>query len=107
VVFSLGQLYDAGAQTPWLGVHRMRHRPQRHAAGPVLHNLPQADGRLIIVADAELGRPRLSSAAWRYSRPDGVAQLATIVGVLLIGVGGIPVGVGLAVAVSLAPASRT
>jgi SulP family sulfate permease len=90
--------YDAGAQTPMAGVFT--------AAGiglsvmlltPLLHNLPQAVlAATIIVAVLSLVDLGSLSRTWRYSRPDGVAQLATIVGVLLIGVeAGILIGVGL------------
>ena len=90
--------YDAGAQTPMAGVFT--------AAGiglsvmlltPLLHNLPQAVlAATIIVAVLSLVDLGSLSRTWRYSRPDGVAQLATIIGVLLIGVeAGILIGVGL------------
>jgi SulP family sulfate permease len=64
---------------------------------PLLHNLPQAVlAATIIVAVLSLVDLGSLSRTWRYSRPDGVAQLATIVGVLLIGVeAGILIGVGL------------
>lgn len=77
--------YDAGAQTPMAGVFT--------AAGiglsvmlltPLLHNLPQAVlAATIIVAVLSLVDLGSLSCTWRYSRPDGVAQLATIIGVLL------------------------
>ena len=90
--------YDAGAQTPMAGVFT--------AAGiglsvmlltPLLHNLPQAVlAATIIVAVLSLVDLGSLSRTWRYSRPDGVAQLPTIIGVLLIGVeAGILIGVGL------------
>ncbi|WP_339080566.1 sulfate permease [Pseudomonas sp. TMP9] len=90
--------YDAGAQTPMAGVFT--------AVGiglsvmlltPLLHNLPQAVlAATIIVAVLSLVDLGSLSRTWRYSRPDGVAQLATIIGVLLIGVeAGILIGVGL------------
>ncbi len=90
--------YDAGAQTPMAGVFT--------AAGialsvmlltPLLHNLPQAVlAATIIVAVLSLVDLGSLSRTWRYSRQDGAAQLATILGVLLIGVeAGILIGVGL------------
>ena len=90
--------YDAGAQTPMAGVFT--------AAGialsvmlltPLLHNLPQAVlAATIIVAVLSLVDLGSLRRTWRYSRQDGAAQLATILGVLLIGVeAGILLGVGL------------
>ncbi|MGQ7957851.1 SulP family inorganic anion transporter [Pseudomonas sp. SP16.1] len=90
--------YDAGAQTPMAGVFT--------AAGiglsvilltPLLHNLPQAVlGATIIVAVLSLVDLGSLRRTWRYSRQDGIAQLATMLGVLLIGVEtGILIGVGL------------
>ena len=90
--------HDAGAQTPMAGVFT--------AAGialsvmlltPLLHNLPQAVlAATIIVAVLSLVDLGSLRRTWRYSRQDGAAQLATILGVLLIGVeAGILLGVGL------------
>jgi SulP family sulfate permease len=90
--------YDAGAQTPMAGVFT--------AAGialsvmlltPLLHNLPQAVlAATIIVAVLSLVDLGSLRRTWRYSRQDGAAQLATILGVLLVGVeAGILLGVGL------------
>lgn len=90
--------YDAGAQTPMAGVFT--------AVGiglsvmlltPLLHNLPQAVlAASIIVAVLSLVDLGSLRRTWRYSRQDGAAQLATILGVLLIGVeAGILLGVGL------------
>jgi sulfate permease, SulP family len=90
--------HDAGAQTPMAGVFT--------AAGialsvmlltPLLHNLPQAVlAATIIVAVLSLVDLGSLSRTWRYSRQDGAAQLATILGVLLVGVeAGILLGVGL------------
>lgn len=90
--------YDAGAQTPMAGVFT--------AAGialsvmlltPLLHNLPQAVlAATIMVAVLSLVDLGSLKRTWRYSRQDGAAQLATLLGVLLIGVeAGILIGVGL------------
>ncbi len=90
--------HDAGAQTPMAGVFT--------AAGialsvmlltPLLHNLPQAVlAATIIIAVLSLVDLGSLRRTWRYSRQDGAAQLATILGVLLIGVeAGILLGVGL------------
>ena len=90
--------YDAGAQTPMAGVFT--------AAGiglsvmlltPLLHNLPQAVlAATIIIAVLSLVDLGSLKRTWRYSRPDGAAQLATLLGVPLIGVeAGILLGVGL------------
>lgn len=90
--------YDAGAQTPMAGVFT--------AAGiglsvmlltPLLHNLPQAVlAATIIIAVLSLVDLGSLKRTWRYSRPDGAAQAATLLGVLLIGVeAGILLGVGL------------
>jgi len=90
--------HDAGAQTPMAGVFT--------AAGialsvmlltPLLHNLPQAVlAATIIVAVLSLVDLGSLRRTWRYSRQDGSAQLATLLGVLLIGVeASILIGVGL------------
>ena len=90
--------YDAGAQTPMAGVFT--------AVGiglsvmlltPLLHNLPQAVlAASIMVAVLSLVDLASLRRTWRYSRQDGAAQLATILGVLLGGVeAGILLGVGL------------
>ena len=90
--------YDAGAQTPMAGVFT--------AVGiglsvmlltPLLHNLPQAVlAASIMVAVLSLVDLASLRRTWRYSRQDGAAQLATILGVLLVGVeAGILLGVGL------------
>ena len=90
--------HDAGAQTPMAGVFT--------AAGialsvmlltPLLHNLPQAVlAATIIVAVLSLVDLGSLRRTWRYSRQDGSAQLATLLGVLLIGVeAGILIGVAL------------
>ncbi len=92
--------HNAGAQTPMAGVFT--------AAGiglsvllltPLLHNLPQAVlAASIIVAVLSLVDLGSLRRTWRYSRQDGAAQLATLLGVLLIGV---EVGILLGVALSL------
>lgn len=90
--------HDAGACTPMAGVFT--------AAGiglsvllltPLLHDLPQAVlAATIIVAVLSLVDLRSLRQTWRYSPQDGAAQLATLLGVLLIGVEtGILIGVGL------------
>lgn len=90
--------YDAGAQTPMAGVFT--------AAGialsvllltPLLHNLPQAVlAATIIVAVLSLVDLGSLRHTWQYSKQDGLAQLATLLGVLLAGVeAGILLGVGL------------
>ena len=90
--------YEAGAQTPMAGVFT--------AAGialsvllltPLLHNLPHAVlAATIIVAVLSLVDLGSLRRTWRYSRQDGAAQVATMLGVLLIGVeAGILLGVGL------------
>jgi SulP family sulfate permease len=64
---------------------------------PLLHNLPQAVlAATIMVAVLSLVDLGSLKRTWRYSRQDGAAQLATLLGVLLIGVeAGILIGVGL------------
>ena len=90
--------YEAGAQTPMAGVFT--------AAGiavsvllltPLLHNLPHAVlAATIMVAVLSLVDLGSLRRTWRYSRQDGAAQVATMLGVLLIGVeAGILLGVGL------------
>ena len=92
--------HEAGAQTPMAGVFT--------AIGiglsvllltPLLHNLPLAVLAASIIV-AVLGLVDLGSLrrTWRYSRQDGAAQLATLLGVLLIGV---EIGILLGVALSL------
>ncbi|TBV10314.1 SulP family inorganic anion transporter [Stutzerimonas kirkiae] len=99
---AIGQ--DAGAQTPMSGALT--------AVGttlvlllfvPLLHNLPQAVlAATIIVAVLGLVDLKAIRKTWRYSRQDGVAMLATLAGVLLIGIeAGILLGVGLSLALFL------
>lgn len=101
--------YDAGAQTPMAGVFT--------AAGialsvllltPLLHDLPQAVlAATIMVAVLSLVDLRAIVRTWRYSREDGAAQLATLGGVLLLGVEvGILLGVGLSLLLFLWRTSR-
>ncbi len=89
---------DAGAQTPLAGVFT--------ALGialsvvllmPLLHALPHAVlAASIMVAVLSLVDLRSLRRTWRYSRQDGAAQVATLLGVLLIDVeAGILIGVGL------------
>ncbi|WJM98919.1 sulfate permease [Pseudomonas defluvii] len=90
--------FDAGAQTPLAGALT--------AVGisvtvlfftPLFHNLPQAVlAATIIVAVLSLVDLGALKRTWRYSRQDGAAMAATILGVLLLGVeAGIILGVGL------------
>lgn len=101
--------FDAGAQTPMAGVLT--------AVGiaisvllltPFLHDLPQAVlAATIIVAVLSLVDLRAVQHTWRYSRQDGAAQLATLGGVLLLGVeAGILLGVGLSLLLFLWRTSR-
>jgi SulP family sulfate permease len=101
--------FDAGSQTPMAGVFT--------AAGiaigvllltPFLHNLPQAVlAATIIVAVLRLVDLKSLVRTWRYSRPDGLAQLATLAGVLLANVeAGILLGVGLSLLLFLWRTSR-
>lgn len=101
--------YDAGAQTPMAGVFT--------AAGialsallltPLLHNLPQAVlAATIIVAVLSLVDLGSLKRTWQYSKQDGLAQLATLLGVLLIGVeAGILIGVGLSLLLFLYRTSK-
>ncbi len=101
--------HDAGASTPLAGVFT--------AAGialsvllltPLLHNLPQAvlAATIIIAVLSLVDLPSLLRT-WRYSPQDGAAQLATLGGVLLIGVeAGILLGVGLSLLLFLWRTSR-
>jgi SulP family sulfate permease len=90
--------FDAGAQTPLAGALT--------AVGiavtvlfftPLFHNLPQAVlAATIIVAVLSLVDLGALKRTWRYSRQDGSAMVATMLGVLLLGVeAGILIGVGL------------
>ena len=101
--------FDAGAQTPMAGVFT--------AAGialsvllltPLLHNLPLAVlAATIIVAVLSLVDLKSIGRTWRFSREDGAAQLATLVGVLALGVEiGILLGVGLSLLLFLWRTSR-
>lgn len=101
--------HDAGAQTPMAGVFT--------AAGialsvllltPLLHNLPLAVlAATIIVAVLSLVDLGSLRRTWRYSWQDGAAQLATLLGVLLIGVeAGILTGVALSLLLFLWRTSR-
>ena len=90
--------FDAGAQTPLAGALT--------AVGiaitvlfftPLFHNLPQAVlAATIIVAVLSLVDLGALKRTWRYSRQDAAAMVATMLGVLLVGVeAGILLGVGL------------
>ncbi len=90
--------FDAGAQTPLAGALT--------ALGigitvllftPLFHNLPHAVlAATIIVAVLSLVDLSALRRTWRYSRQDAAAMVATMLGVLLIGVeSGILLGVGL------------
>ncbi|WP_339648692.1 SulP family inorganic anion transporter [Halopseudomonas pelagia] len=90
--------YDAGAQTPMAGVFTaIGIALSVMLLTPLLHNLPHAVlAATIIVAVLSLVDLGSLGRTWRYSRQDGAAQLATLLGVLLIGVeAGILIGVGL------------
>jgi SulP family sulfate permease len=75
---------------------------------PLLHDLPQAVlAATIIVAVLSLVDLGALKHTWRYSTQDGIAQLATIAGVLLIGVEtGVMLGVGLSLLLFLWRTSR-
>lgn len=75
---------------------------------PLLQHLPQAVlAASILVAILGLIDLRTLRRTWRYSRQDGVAQLATLVGVLAHGVeAGILLGVGLSLLLFLWRTSR-
>lgn len=101
--------HDAGAQTPMAGVFT--------AIGiglgallltPLLHKLPHAVlAASIIVAVLSLVDLGSLKRTWRYSTQDGLAQVATLLGVLLIGVeSGILIGVGLSLLLFLYRTSR-
>lgn len=90
--------YDAGAQTPMAGVFTaLGIGVSVMLLTPLLHDLPQAVlAATIIVAVLSLVDLKSFRHTWRYSRQDGAAQIATLLGVLLIGVEtGILIGVGL------------
>lgn len=101
--------FDAGSQTPMAGVFTA----VGIAVGvlmltPFLHNLPQTVlAATIIVAVLRLVDLKSLVRTWRYSRPDGLAQLATLAGVLLANVeAGILLGVGLSLLLFLWRTSR-
>lgn len=75
---------------------------------PMLQHLPQAVlGASILVAILGLIDFGTLKRTWRYSRQDGMAQLATLVGVLAYGVeAGILLGVGLSLLLFLWRTSR-
>lgn len=88
--------YDAGARTPMAGVFTaIGIALSVMLLTPLLYSLPQAVlAATIIVAVLSLVDLKSLSQTWRYSRQDGLAQLATLLGVLLIGVeAGILLGV--------------
>ena len=90
--------YDAGAQTPMAGVFTaLGIGVSVMLLTPLLHDLPQAVlAATIIVAVLSLVDLKSLRHTWRYSRQDGAAQIATLLGVLLVGVeAGILLGVGL------------
>lgn len=90
--------YDAGARTPMAGVFTaLGIGLSVMLLTPLLHDLPQAVlAATIIVAVLSLVDLKSLQHTWRYSRQDGAAQIATLLGMLLIGVeAGILLGVGL------------
>lgn len=101
--------FDAGARTPMAGVFSA----VAMAVGvlfftPWLRDLPQAVlAATIIVAVLKLVDLRSLRRTWRYSRQDGAAQLATLLGVLLVGVeAGVLLGMGLSLLLFLWRTSR-
>ncbi|EMO0276874.1 MAG: sulfate permease [Moraxellaceae bacterium] len=101
--------YDAGAQTPMAGVFTaVGIALSALLLTPLLHNLPQAVlAATIIVAVLSLVDLGSLKRTWQYSKQDGLAQLATLLGVLFIGVeAGILIGVGLSLLLFLYRTSK-
>ena len=75
--------YDAGAQTPMAGVFTaLGIGVSVMLLTPLLHDLPQAVlAATIIVAVLSLVDLKSLRHTWRYSRQDGAAQVATLLGV--------------------------
>lgn len=89
---------DAGAQTPMAGLlTALAVAVTLLFFAPLLHDLPHAVlAATIIVAVLRLVDFGALRRIWRYSKHDGVAMAATMLGVLLLGVeAGILVGGGL------------
>ncbi|MGB0954979.1 MAG: SulP family inorganic anion transporter, partial [Panacagrimonas sp.] len=101
--------FDAGARTQsaaivtaiWVGLGAM------FFAG-LLQNLPKPVlAAIIVVAVFQLIDLRSVRRTWAYDRGDGLAQAATIAGVLLLGIeGGLLLGVGMSTAFFLYRTSR-
>ena len=90
--------FDAGAQTPMAGsLTALGIAVTLLFFTPLFHNLPHAVlAATIIVAVLTLVDLGALRRTWRYSRQDAAAMLATMAGVLAIGVeAGILLGVGL------------
>ncbi|MCK9563567.1 MAG: sulfate permease, partial [Bacteroidales bacterium] len=90
--------HDAGARTPMAGAFTaIGIAVTALLFTPLFHNLPHAVlAAIIIVAVLGLVDFRILRRTWRYSRPDALAMVATMLGVLLVGVEvGILLGVGL------------
>lgn len=101
--------FEAGAQTPMAGaLSAFGVAISALLLTPCLHDLPQAVLAAAIIV-AVLGLVDLSALrhTWHFSRADGAAQLATLGGVLLLGVeAGILLGVGLSLLLFLWRTSR-
>ncbi|TWC32800.1 SulP family sulfate permease [Pseudomonas sp. SJZ079] len=101
--------FEAGAQTPMAGaLSAFGVAISALLLTPWLHDLPQAVLAAAIIV-AVLGLVDLGALrhTWHFSRADGAAQLATLGGVLLLGVeAGILLGVGLSLLLFLWRTSR-
>ena len=101
--------FEAGAQTPMAGaLTAIGVAVSALLFTPWLHDLPQAVLAAAIIV-AVLGLVDLGALrhTWHFSRADGAAQLATLGGVLLLGVeAGILLGVGLSLLLFLWRTSR-
>lgn len=96
--------YDAGARTPLAGAMTAAGIAVSVLfLGPLLRHLPQAVlAATIIVAVLGLVDLRNVAHTWRYAWQDGAAQVATLVGVLVLGVErGLLLGVGLSLVLFL------
>ena len=101
--------FDAGTATPMSGIFT--------AAGlvvvmllfaPLFHNLPRAVlAAVVIVAVISLVDIEAMRRTWRYSRYDAMAMIATMAGVLVIGIeAGILIGVSLSLVLFLKRTSQ-
>ncbi len=101
--------FEAGARTQFAAIFTALWVGLAAATfAGLLHDLPKAVlATLIVVAVWQLIDVSSLKSTWRYDRGDGLAQAATLIGVLALGIElGLSIGVGLALLLFLYRTSR-